>query len=194
MNNNKNEKLEKYVILKEAKKRQIYYSPPSGECGLCSKSLLQEKYYIDGATKNDGPWANMCGECFYEHGVGIAWGKGQLYMQIKKGKWLQVAGFSPRNIENNAVCTLCGEQFSKNDLIKLKNNEWACQNCIEEGASIMRQSFEKKKITDQSRINPTNNENKNLPNKKVSREMRLKRLQELARRRHRATLMRKLLE
>jgi hypothetical protein len=36
----------------------------------------------------------MCKDCFSEHGVGVQWGLGQLYMNTKDG-WLLVGGYAP---------------------------------------------------------------------------------------------------
>lgn len=145
MDNSIDMKLSKIVDIRKAKQRQIHSSPHPNTCGMCSKELLKEKYYIDGALKRSGVWTNMCPSCFFEHGEGIGWGEGQLYMQVKKGSWLMVAGFPPTETEEDAVCIFCGEQFSKSDLIKIENNEWACQPCIEEGASIIRQVTNQRK-------------------------------------------------
>lgn len=56
--------------------------------------MVNEKYMIDGAVKDLGGWAGMCGACFLERGRKIAWGHGQLYLQQERG-WLEVAGFPP---------------------------------------------------------------------------------------------------
>ena len=172
MNQAINIKLSKLADLKEAKKRQIYCLPKPPKCDLCSKNLLEEKFYIDGATKNDGPWANMCSNCFDKHGAGIASGKGQLYMQVKKGSWLLVAGFSPQETEEDAVCFLCGEQVSKSNMIKTGENEWACPGCIEEAAVIHKKVIEERE------------KNKNIQ-KKAETKPSFRELQELARRRRR---------
>ena len=169
MDNDINAKLAKLVDLKEAEKRQIFRLPPPLKCDLCSKNLSKEKYYIDGMTNDKELWANMCAECFNEHGVEIAWGKGQLYMQVKKGSWLMVAGFSPQETEEDAVCFLCGEQVSKSDMIKAGEDEWACPGCIEEAASI-----HKKVIGEREK-------NKNIQEKTVAKP-NIRELQELARR------------
>ena len=138
-------RLSELVDLKEAEKRQIFCSPPSGKCDVCSKNLSEEKYYIDGMLRDEKGWANMCPECFDKHGKRIAWGEGQLYMKAKNGKWLLVAGFSPQETEEDAVCFFCGEQVSKKDLIKTGDAEWACPGCIEEAAPIMDKVIDKHK-------------------------------------------------
>lgn len=140
-----NIKLSKLTDLKEAKKRQIYCSPPSGKCDLCAKNLAKEEYYIDGMTKDKKIWVNMCPACFYEQGKQIKRGEGQLYMQVKKGSWLMVAGFLPIETDEDAVCIFCGEQVSKSDLIKTGKEEWACPSCIEEATSIQKQVIEQRK-------------------------------------------------
>jgi hypothetical protein len=90
-------KLSKLSDLKEAQERKIYSLPPPKKCDLCSKSLLEEQYYIDGALRDSEGWANMCPKCFFEKGRSIDWGVGQLYMQDKEGSWLMVAGFPPKD-------------------------------------------------------------------------------------------------
>ena len=73
-------------------------------CDLCGKRLKKERFVIDGEVKgtpeimlpnggNMGEWAYMCGICFSKRGVGVGWGRGQLYEQTSIGEWLQVAGF-----------------------------------------------------------------------------------------------------
>jgi hypothetical protein len=40
-------------------------------CDFCG-----EPAKVDGKT-HSGPWANMCGDCFTIHGIGLGLGKGQ---------------------------------------------------------------------------------------------------------------------
>jgi len=48
-------------------------------CDICGNSLTSPNlYFIDGRTK-DGPWALMCTQCHYMHGVGLGTGRGQKY-------------------------------------------------------------------------------------------------------------------
>jgi hypothetical protein len=136
------QKMSRLADREKASERQIHYSPHPGTCGICSKDLLEEKFCIDGAMKPSGIWGNMCPECFLEHGAGIEWGVGQLYMQETKGSWLLVAGFSP---DKDSACAHCGEEVDKKDMIKLDSGEWMCLICIETGQEMFRQMREQKK-------------------------------------------------
>ena len=142
------EKLSKLADLSKAKERQIHSSPHPETCGMCSKDLKEEKYYIDGALKRSGVWANMCPKCFFEHGENIGWGEGQLYMQETDGSWLLVSGFSP---DEDSTCVYCGEDIDKKNMIKLDSGEWMCLRCIEEGSSIIRQVIEQRKDKEDGR-------------------------------------------
>jgi hypothetical protein len=68
---------------------------PGERCDLCSDPLSNAVYFIDGAVKDAGMWANMCPQCYFKHGRGIGWGFGQLFMRQGDGSWLMVAGFHP---------------------------------------------------------------------------------------------------
>lgn len=48
-------------------------------CDICK----EKKAIIDGKTIY-GPWAFMCKKCFFEVGVGLGLGKGQLLKKEKK--------------------------------------------------------------------------------------------------------------
>jgi hypothetical protein len=39
----------------------------------------------------------MCVDCFNDRGVGIGFGKGQLYARQPNGDWRLVAGFQPED-------------------------------------------------------------------------------------------------
>ena len=136
-------KFSKLADLKKAKERQVHSSPDPETCGMCSKDLKEEKYYVDGALKLSGAWTYMCPKCFFEHGEGIGLGEGQLYIQETDGSWLLVAGFCP--INDGSTCAFCGEEFDKKDLVDVKNGEWMCVSCIEEGSSVIRQVIEQKR-------------------------------------------------
>jgi len=76
------------------------YSPPD-TCDLCSESLTDCAFFIDGAVRGSLSWANMCPKCFSTRGESIRWGKGQLYMKLPDGAWVLSAGFAPVNIEED---------------------------------------------------------------------------------------------
>ncbi|MCQ9206452.1 MAG: hypothetical protein NG740_01005 [Omnitrophica bacterium] len=108
-----------------------------------------------------------------------------------------VAGFSPTDEGNEVVCTFCGEEFKKKDLIKLDDGEWGCQNCIEEGASIIKQVIAQRRdgrAANQDRTKPKNEENGKSLKEKTQGKPSLKRLQELVRWRHMVTLMKQFIE
>lgn len=87
--------LESIADIEEANLKQIYNYDSPEQCDLCSRSLVNERFFIDGAIKGSAMWANMCPECFSNQGQGIAWGKGQLYMRQEDDRWLMTAGFPP---------------------------------------------------------------------------------------------------
>jgi len=64
-------------------------------CDLCGRDLSSSQYYLDARHREDLMWSNMCGQCFFDVGEGIGWGKGQLYSRQASGEWLLVAGFPP---------------------------------------------------------------------------------------------------
>lgn len=90
--------LESLVEFEEAKKRAQYFNFDDKTCDFCKKILANDKYMIDGETYQ-GPWAYMCADCFEELGVGIKWGYGQLYQNMKDKGWLLVAGYDKNENE-----------------------------------------------------------------------------------------------
>ncbi len=56
----------------------------SGECDMCRKKFKTDDVFIDGKTQG-GPWADMCEDCFEQHGIGLGLGKGQKYQVSKSG-------------------------------------------------------------------------------------------------------------
>jgi len=77
-------------------------------CNLCARELAPIGYVIDGEVKGTpqmtvhdgstvGQWAYMCPACFSELGVGVKWGRGQLYERQPDGQWLMVGGFPPED-------------------------------------------------------------------------------------------------
>jgi len=84
----------------KGKKLNLYdYSNPES-CDICSTSLVESIFFIDGALKGDTLWANMCPKCFYSSGQGLGFGKGQLYMKQPGGKRVMSAGFPPEEKED----------------------------------------------------------------------------------------------
>lgn len=63
------------------------------QCGFCKRPVAVLGLFVDGEVLGGGGWANMCAKCFELKGVGVAWGKGQLYAQQSKGSWRLVQGF-----------------------------------------------------------------------------------------------------
>lgn len=89
------QELESISDIKKANLKQIYNYDNPEQCDLCSRSLENERFFVDGARRDSLQWANMCTECFSQQGQGIAWGKGQLYMRQEDDRWLMTAGFPP---------------------------------------------------------------------------------------------------
>lgn len=53
------------------------------KCDFCPVSYPE--WIVDGRTKNGGPWALMCPECYPVHGVGkFGIGHGQKYTRVGK--------------------------------------------------------------------------------------------------------------
>ena len=104
--NTVNTQLEALINRARAEREQEYCFDELDICNLCAKPLAAETFVIDGEVKGTpqltipggatvGEWAYMCAACFSNHGVGVAWGRGQLYERSPDGKWLMVAGFAP---------------------------------------------------------------------------------------------------
>lgn len=92
LESSKKDNFEDIIDIKEAKKRNEYFDYSDYTCDFCRKILKDDKYIIDGQTKQN-LWAWMCEDCFEENGVGIEWGFGQLYQKMGVTKWLLVAGY-----------------------------------------------------------------------------------------------------
>jgi len=73
-------------------KRGKYYIAPPTECDICTTPLSRETFMSDGRLREEGVWANMCGDCTVYYGAGLGWGTGQLYRKETDGEWLLVAG------------------------------------------------------------------------------------------------------
>lgn len=101
--------LEQFVDLKKANVNPQYNLDDPQSCDLCGKSFSSEIFLIDGEVRNTekiplpngesmGQWAYMCAKCFKLNGVGIKWGKGQLYKRVSDDEWLLVSGFPPDDL------------------------------------------------------------------------------------------------
>jgi len=77
----------------EVKKKDSVFRSEADDCDICGCSLEKRGLLIDGRVQGDSKWANMCADCFSGSGVGIGWGKGQLYARQLNGDWRLVAGF-----------------------------------------------------------------------------------------------------
>lgn len=95
--------LEAMIDRDRAEREQEYCLDDLDFCNLCGKNLTDVRFVIDGEVcetdhvtlptgDSVGQWAYMCSSSFSKKGVGIRWGKGQLYEQISLGEWLRVAG------------------------------------------------------------------------------------------------------
>ncbi len=72
----------------------FHFDPPQ-HYDFCDAAIEKHGFFVDGETK-DGPWANMCPNCYADRGVGIGWGLGQLYRLGPSGTWRCIAGGNPR--------------------------------------------------------------------------------------------------
>lgn len=81
--------LDGYIDEDLEKESNFYINPPQN-CDICNVNFDSQKYFIDGQTIG-GPFGFMCESCVKEHGVGIGYGKGQLYKRNGK-EWVLVAG------------------------------------------------------------------------------------------------------
>lgn len=98
------EQLERFVKRERSEQEQLICSDDPDICDLCESPLRGERFIVDGEVgiassipmthgSSTGQWAYMCASCFADRGVGIGWGKGQLYERTTAGTWLLVAGF-----------------------------------------------------------------------------------------------------
>ena len=81
--------------------REPDYAGDIEMCDFCQTQLSHRGLFVDGMTRGDIAWANMCVTCFNARGAGIGWGKGQLYARQPNGHWRLVAGFPPKPREQN---------------------------------------------------------------------------------------------
>ena len=79
-----------------AKAKTIVSKPPPPCCDVCKGKI--GTVFVDGRMTY-GSWADMCWNCFRQHGVGLGTGKGQKYkapgaltIPIPTGHWVKVAG------------------------------------------------------------------------------------------------------
>jgi hypothetical protein len=86
--------LEALMDFEEGKRRGQYFLTAPDSCDLCGRLLANEKFMVDGEVAPNGMWGCVCGRCFEEHGKGIEYGTGQLYLNDSDG-WLLVGGFRP---------------------------------------------------------------------------------------------------
>jgi hypothetical protein len=75
-----------------------FYSDPPQDCDFCNQPVSGFGFFVDGQTA-DGPWANMCPNCYAKMGVGIGWGVGQLYRARENSNWQCIAGGQPSTPE-----------------------------------------------------------------------------------------------
>lgn len=69
------------------------YSYGVEECDFCKRPVAELGLFVDGDVRGGGGWANMCAKCFELKGLGIAWGKGQLYARQSNDSWRLARGF-----------------------------------------------------------------------------------------------------
>ena len=106
MNANIKEFIETFIEVEKAKNDPQFNLDSPEACDLCGTPFENQEYLIDGEVINSpqipvgngttmGQWAYMCPGCFQSRGVGIKWGRGQLYKKTSDNEWLLVGGFPP---------------------------------------------------------------------------------------------------
>jgi len=78
--------------IREGRLRGIVHAYPPDNCDFCKGDLNHSNFFVDGAMNGKMMWANMCERCYFVHGSGIGWGKGQLYAKQPNGDWLMTGG------------------------------------------------------------------------------------------------------
>jgi len=138
--------LSKFVDLELAEKKHLHSIPPPEKCDLCSCAFSDGLFFVDGAVEGEHCWANMCSVCFLEHGKGVCWGSGQMYMRQDSGKWLMVAGFPPgkgavsseEDEDSGTVeCSFCSEEFPRDEMVEFKPGEFGCRDCEQRASEIL---------------------------------------------------------
>lgn len=66
--------------------RVAWVGKPPEICEVCGTKIYT--CFIDGRL-DDGRWAVMCLECWFNFGVGLGVGEGQKY-QLENGKWVKM--------------------------------------------------------------------------------------------------------
>ena len=61
-------------------KRVEWLGTKPEKCDVCGNAI--DKAFVDGKTKV-GPWGILCTECWFQFGVGLGTGLGQLYLRDK---------------------------------------------------------------------------------------------------------------
>jgi hypothetical protein len=65
----------------EVDAREAFYACHADKCDFCGGKLNDRSFFIDGGVSGRPFAANMCAQCFADNGVGIGWGKGQLFLR-----------------------------------------------------------------------------------------------------------------
>jgi len=83
-----------YEDLVKAEKDPFYFRNAPVGCDICG-SLFWTGQYMADCSLDFGGAGCVCEQCFYDHGIGIGYGVGQLYLKQADGKWLLVGGAPP---------------------------------------------------------------------------------------------------
>lgn len=81
------------------KRRPNLHPCPPDHCDLCKGDIGSTGWFVDGETRR-GAWANMCTDCYRDHGSGVGWGLGQLYWAIGDCEYRLMAGGNPSEVED----------------------------------------------------------------------------------------------
>ena len=84
------------LIAVPAGKAMTWLSEPPTECDMKHDLVVRCKnritnLFFDARTKQ-GPWGNICSQCFARYGVGLGTGKGQEYRKATDQRWYKTQG------------------------------------------------------------------------------------------------------
>jgi len=81
------------IDVAQANRMPPQYAYGVEQCDFCKCPVENIGLLVDGDVREGGGWANMCSKCFEQRGLGVGWGKGQLYAKQRNGVWRMAMGF-----------------------------------------------------------------------------------------------------